>query len=176
MLTEALEPFLSHGLESGDREINLPYLREPNAAIVYDIRWGVDLFGQGVSSELCCTNGKNLLFSLPQMLAHHTINGCAMNSGDLLGSGTISRTEPGSPDSLLEQSENGRKMVHFGNLVRTFLEERRQNRDPRCMRRAWNLRWFWGMRRTCFTCLHLTIELLQWWMTDSIMSKFMRQR
>ena len=57
------------------------------------------------------------------MLAHHTINGCAMTSGDLLGSGTISGTEPGSQGSMLEQTKNGKETISVGSQSRTFLED-----------------------------------------------------
>lgn len=46
-----------------------------------------------------------------------------MNTGDLLGSGTISGTEPGSQGSMLEQTENGKKSLTIGEVTRTFLED-----------------------------------------------------
>jgi len=42
------------------------------------------------------------------MLAHHTIGGCNLRTGDLLGSGTISGIEPGTQGSLLEQIQGGK--------------------------------------------------------------------
>ena len=58
------------------------------------------------------------------MLAHHTVGGCPMNVGDLLGSGTITGTEPGSDGSLLELSENGKvKIALQDGQERTFLED-----------------------------------------------------
>lgn len=70
------------------------------------------------------TNSRNLLFSFPQMLAHHSITGCPMNVGDLLGSGTISGTEEGAQGCLLERSKNGKEevMLEKGEM-RTFLED-----------------------------------------------------
>lgn len=124
VLTDALEPFLVQGLEPGNRKSLLPYLREEQAANVYDIRLEVDLIAEGsVGETICKTSARNLLFSFPQMLAHHSINGCAMNSGDLLGSGTISGTEPGSQGSMLEQTKNGKETITIGNKARTFLED-----------------------------------------------------
>jgi fumarylacetoacetase len=70
------------------------------------------------------SNGSNLLFSFSQMLAHHSINGCPMATGDLLGSGTISGTESGSEGSLLELSKGGKETVKLASGVeRTFLED-----------------------------------------------------
>jgi fumarylacetoacetase len=58
------------------------------------------------------------------MLAHHTIGGCPMNVGDLLGSGTISGTEPGSQGSFLELSQAGKSTVQLkGGVERKFLED-----------------------------------------------------
>ena len=129
VLTDALEPFLAQGLEPGDRELILPYLREKQAENVYDIdlqveiRAGASSSSSSSTSTITKTSSKNLLFSFPQMLAHHTVNGCAMNSGDLLGSGTISGTEDGTRGSMLEQSENGKKDIMIGEVKRTFLED-----------------------------------------------------
>ena len=46
-----------------------------------------------------------------------------MMSGDLLGSGTISGTEPGSQGSMLEQTKNGKETISVGSQSRTFLED-----------------------------------------------------
>ena len=124
VLTDALEPFLVQGIEPGNRDSLLPYLRESQAENVYDIRLEVDLIADKAAAEtICATSAKNLLFSFPQMLAHHSINGCAMHSGDLLGSGTISGTEPGSQGSMLEQTKNGKETIKIGSQSRTFLDD-----------------------------------------------------
>lgn len=58
------------------------------------------------------------------MVAHHTITGCNLQTGDLLGSGTISGTSPSEYGSLLEQSQNGKKAVSIaGKEERTFLQD-----------------------------------------------------
>ncbi|KAI9740351.1 MAG: hypothetical protein M1834_004930 [Cirrosporium novae-zelandiae] len=112
VLLDALEPFRTHGLEPGNREKLLPYLREPKLDNMYDIKLEVELkTAQGTSTIISNSNSKNLLFSFPQMLTHHSITGCNMNPGDLLGSGTISGTDPGSLGSLFEQTSNGKKMI-----------------------------------------------------------------
>lgn len=123
VLTDALEPYLVEGLEPGNRESILPYLREEIAANVYDIGLDVVSNAATTSGMLSKTSSKNLLFSFPQMLTHHTVNGCAMNTGDLLGSGTISGLEKGSQGSLLEQTQNGKTAVTIGETTRTFLED-----------------------------------------------------
>jgi len=58
------------------------------------------------------------------MLAHHSIGGCPFNPGDLLGSGTISGTEPTSYGSFLEQNENGKKAIKLeSGEERKFVED-----------------------------------------------------
>ncbi len=70
------------------------------------------------------TTSRNLLFSFPQMLAHHSVGGCPLAVGDLLGSGTISGPDPGSQGSLLEQTTNGKNRVTLsGDEDRAFLED-----------------------------------------------------
>jgi fumarylacetoacetase len=64
------------------------------------------------------------MWSFPQMLAHHTINGCPFLPGDLLGSGTISGTTAAEYGSFLEQSQNGKDTITLnGGEKRTFLED-----------------------------------------------------
>lgn len=58
------------------------------------------------------------------MLTHHTSTGCPMNTGDLLGSGTISGPSPSERGSLLEQSENGKTAIKLtGGEERLFLQD-----------------------------------------------------
>lgn len=58
------------------------------------------------------------------MIAHHTAGGCPLQVGDLLGSGTISGTGPGTAGSLLELTFNGRSKIQVGaNAERAFLED-----------------------------------------------------
>lgn len=57
-------------------------------------------------------------------MAHHSVNGCPLQVGDLIGSGTISGTTPPEYGSLLEQSQNGKVSVKLsGGEERTFLED-----------------------------------------------------
>lgn len=124
VLLDALEPFRSAGLEPGDRDSLLPYLQEKKSANVYDIPLEVEITASGGQPTLISqSNAKNLLYSFPQMLAHHTITGCNMNPGDLLGSGTISGTEPKTQGSLLEQT-NGKSPIKLADgSERIFLED-----------------------------------------------------
>ena len=58
------------------------------------------------------------------MIAHHTITGCNLRPGDLLGSGTISGSEPGTEGSILEQIQGGKVALKLnGGEERKFLED-----------------------------------------------------
>src|SRR3712207_8295754 len=59
-----------------------------------------------------------------QMLAHLTVNGASLRTGDLFASGTISGPAPEQRGSLLELSWGGREPFEAGGRRRTFLEDR----------------------------------------------------
>ncbi len=82
---------------------------------------------------ICQTNFKEMYWSISQQIAHHTVNGCNLNTGDLLASGTVSGSESGTYGSLLEISENGKKPIQISNdKIRTFLED-----NDSVMMRGW---------------------------------------
>jgi len=120
---EALEPFRMRG--PAQQPEPLAYLRQAGANN-YDLALDVALRG-GVMNEaktITSTNFKYMYWSSVQQLVHHASSGCAMNVGDLLGSGTISGPEKHQRGSLLEISWNGTEPVELGNEVkRTFLED-----------------------------------------------------
>jgi len=65
----------------------------------------------------------NMYWTPAQLLAHHTINGCNLAPGDLLGTGTISSPEREGVGSLLELSDGGKTPISLPNgETRTFLE------------------------------------------------------
>lgn len=125
VLTDALEPFrcdssfsTANGFPVQNRTV-LPYLKEKSRkGTQLNIELRVDLrpANSATSTErsqptwhrLSSTNAANLLYSFPQMLTHHTITGCEMKVGDLLGSGTISGSSRESMGSLLEMTDNGK--------------------------------------------------------------------
>ncbi|KAF2833321.1 fumarylacetoacetate hydrolase FahA [Ophiobolus disseminans] len=123
VLADALEPFKTKGLEN-DAEV-LPYLKEKNEKTVYDINLEVDVkTSSGNTTTISKVNARNLLWSFPQMLTHHTITGCPFHPGDLLGSGTISGTTAAEYGSFIEQSQNGKEQISLsGGEKRTFLED-----------------------------------------------------
>jgi fumarylacetoacetase len=103
----------------------LPYLRS-TGDWAYDIRLEVSLQGERMDRphRVCSSNFKYLYWNICQQLAHHTVNGCNLRTGDLLASGTISGPTPGSYGSLLELSWRGSKPLVFPNgEQRTFLQD-----------------------------------------------------
>lgn len=68
------------------------------------------------------SNASMLYWTVAQMVAHHTSNGCNLEPGDLFGSGTVSGTAPGSEGCLLEMTRGGSKPVSLPNgESRTYL-------------------------------------------------------
>ena len=120
---EALEPFRVQG--PTQEPVPLPYLRQtqPNN---YDLTLDVGLRAAGMNeaARICRTSFKYMYWSSVQQLVHHASSGCAMNVGDLLGSGTISGPEKDQRGSLLEISWNGTEPVELsGGIKRSFLED-----------------------------------------------------
>jgi fumarylacetoacetase len=120
--SEALEPFRIAAPEK--LKPLLPYLAEatPNN---FDVHLEVALAPAGKgATTISRTNQKYMYYSAAQQLAHHAIGGCAMCTGDLLGSGTISGPTRDSLGSLLEMGWNGKEpLVLECGTSRTFLED-----------------------------------------------------
>ena len=96
----------------------LPYLRTEGDWNL-DIDLEVELDGVVVSR----TNTRGLYWSMPQQLAHATVNGAGLRTGDLFASGTISGPNPGTEGSLIELTSNGARPLQLReDAERTFLE------------------------------------------------------
>ncbi len=120
---EALEPFRVNG--PAQDPTPLPYLQQKGANN-YDLQLAVDLKTETMQKPagICSTNFKYMYWSSVQQLVHHASSGCAMNVGDLLGSGTISGPEKNERGSMLELSWGGAEPLDLGNgLQRSFLED-----------------------------------------------------
>lgn len=104
---DALEPFRVSGPIQEPKV--LPYLGFSGMKN-FDIVLEVTLQPEGSDQTvLCRSNAKYLYWNVNQQLAHHTINGCNVQVGDVYASGTISGPSPGSFGSMLELSWNGEK-------------------------------------------------------------------
>ena len=119
---EALEPFRTSSPKQ-EPEV-LDYLKfEGNKN--YDINLQVFLQPTGGDENLISeTNYKYMYWNMAQQLAHHTINGCNVEVGDLYASGTISGSDPKSFGSMLELTWKGSKPITLSDgEERKFLED-----------------------------------------------------
>ncbi len=119
---EALEPFRVAG-EVQDPQV-LPYLSFEGKKN-YDIQLEVSITPQGGKEQtICHSNFKFMYWNMCQQLAHHTVNGCNMNIGDILASGTISGPTEDSYGSMLELGWKGTKPIPMNDgSTRLFLQD-----------------------------------------------------
>lgn len=118
---EALAPYRSEGpARQSDDPPLLEYLQPAaGSADAIDVKAEVflasaDMRAQGTSPmKLSSGTLSDLSWSFAQMLAHHTSTGCPMNSGDLIGSGTVSGTEKSSRGCMLELCWRGTEPIEL---------------------------------------------------------------
>ncbi len=102
---DALEPFRVNNPEQVHEP--LPYLKKEGKDS-YDINLQVGIQPEGAEETIVCnSNFKYMYWTMAQQLAHHTVNGCPVNAGDMMGSGTISGPTKDSYGSMLELSWRG---------------------------------------------------------------------
>ncbi|KAF9350368.1 hypothetical protein BGX34_001262 [Mortierella sp. NVP85] len=121
---DALEPFLVPGPKQDPTP--LPYLFENGIPSAYDINLEIKLKpAEGSNYDVISrSNLKYMYWSFAQQLAHHTVNGCNMRTGDLCGSGTISGPTKDSYGSLLELTWSGEHELELaGGIKRKFLQD-----------------------------------------------------
>jgi fumarylacetoacetase len=118
---EALEPFQVDGPTQNPPVLD--YLSSD--AKNYDINLTVEIEPEGRESTVVSTsNFKYMYWNMAQQLAHHTVNGCNVNVGDMMASGTISGKSPDSFGSMLELSWAGKNPVPLNDgSERTFLQD-----------------------------------------------------
>ncbi len=106
---EALEPFRTKGYVQEPKV--LPYL-EYKGDKNLDIKLDVFLKPQnGEENKICSSNYKYMYWTMEQQLAHHTVNGCNVNVGDMMASGTISGPDPSEFGSMMELTWRGTKPI-----------------------------------------------------------------
>jgi len=112
---DALEPFRCAGPPQDDPK-PLGYLANPGNC-AYDIHLEVRLQSEMMTEPgtIATSNFKYLYWSICQQLAHHTVNGCNAQPGDLYGSGTISGPEKHERGSMLELSWRGTETIELPN-------------------------------------------------------------
>lgn len=120
---DALEPFRTEGPKQDPTP--LPYLQQ-SGPMSYNIELEVLLQSETMSEpeRICLSNFRHLYWSPAQHVAHHTVNGCNLRPGDLLATGTISGSDPGSYGSMLELAWRGSKPISLSNgETRAFLQD-----------------------------------------------------
>ncbi|KAL3918933.1 MAG: hypothetical protein SGILL_004009 [Bacillariaceae sp.] len=127
--SEALEAYkVPTSASKQDDPVPLDYLQDPDYSS-YDIQLSVSIQSESMSEGhvVCQSNFANLYWNAAQQLVHHSVTGCMMRTGDLLGSGTISGTPENSFGSMLELSWKGSRKVSLGHADcdenRKFLQD-----------------------------------------------------
>ena len=102
----------------------LPYLRASEDWAL-DLGLSVDLRpgGAATAETVSTTTFAGLYWRIPQQIAHLTVNGAHLRTGDLLASGTVSGATPGSEGSLIERTRGGAEPLAVAGATRTFLED-----------------------------------------------------
>jgi len=119
---DALEPFRTSGPKQDPEPLEYLQNSTPSG---FDINLDVYLAPEGgEDSKISSSNFKYMYWSMAQQLAHHTVNGCNINAGDMMASGTISGPTEESYGSMLELSWSGSKPVKLADgQERTFIED-----------------------------------------------------
>ncbi len=119
---EALEPFRVAGYEQVPEV--LPYLKytgQKNFNVALEVAIQPE---NSTETTVCCSNFRYMYWTVNQQLAHHTINGCNLNIGDLMASGTISGSTEDSFGSMLELAWAGKKPLTLADgSTRTFIAD-----------------------------------------------------
>ncbi len=129
---EALAPYRTALERSSQDPAPLPYLDSPHNRLhgALDIELEVALQtprmreqGQAPAT-IVRSNSRHSYWTLAQMVAHHSVNGCNLQPGDLLGTGTLSGPQPQQAGALIELTLGGRQPLALpGGETRTFLED-----------------------------------------------------
>ncbi len=119
---DALEPFRTNGPKQDPTP--LPYLQHGENRN-FDIKLQVGIRPENDEETIVAnSNFKYMYWSMAQQLTHHTVNGCNVRSGDMMGSGTISGPTKDSYGSMLELSWRGQNPVQLKNGVeRKFIND-----------------------------------------------------
>jgi fumarylacetoacetase len=130
---EAMAPFrIAQPARPEGDPAPLPHLMDASdqAQGAFDIDFDVFIHTPGMREagtaphRLSRSNAATLYWTVAQMVAHHTSNGCNLLTGDVFGSGTVSGTEPGSAGCLLEATFGGRDSLTLSNgETRRYLED-----------------------------------------------------
>ena len=128
---EALAPYRAAWSRDAADPQPLPYLDDASLRTsgAFDIQLDVAIQtaamrAQGMpAARVSQSNFRDSYWTVSQLVAHHTVNGCNLQAGDLLGSGTQSGPAADEAGSLLELTAGGKQTIDIGGEARTFLED-----------------------------------------------------
>jgi fumarylacetoacetase len=129
---EALEPFRTQWNRAASDPQPMPYLfSDANRAKgAFDVRMQVLLTTEKSRAEkqapapLSASNFRDAYWNVAQLITHHTVNGCNLQPGDMLGTGTLSGPLPAEAGSLLELTQGGKTPIELPwGEKRTFLQD-----------------------------------------------------
>ncbi|CAM4174204.1 fumarylacetoacetase [Bordetella muralis] len=129
---EALEPFRTAFARAAGEPQPLPYLASDTnrAQGAYDVQMEVLMTTQAsrtaqhAPAHLSASNFRDAYWNIAQLITHHTVNGCNLQPGDLLGTGTLSGPEPDQAGSILELTNGGKTPITLPwGEQRTFLQD-----------------------------------------------------
>ncbi|MCF6807787.1 fumarylacetoacetase [Thiotrichales bacterium 19S9-12] len=120
---DALEPFRTRSPEQSPEV--LPYLkRHADWAVDLNLELALKTEDMVKPKTVAQMNFKSMYWDFTQQVAHHSVNGCPMQTGDLLASGTISGNSEDSYGSLIELTFGGKQAIKLdGQTERTFLKD-----------------------------------------------------
>lgn len=119
---DALQPYK---VDSPQQEPEVLSYLKTNEPLSYDIQLEVYIQPENAGeTKICTSNFKYMYWTMAQQLAHHTVNGCNIRCGDLMGSGTISGPTPDSYGSMLELAWKGTKPLQLNDgSERKFIQD-----------------------------------------------------
>jgi fumarylacetoacetase len=129
---EALAPYRCAIERPDQKQDDVAYLQSPNntdsGALDIQLRIGLTSASMRKAAQdvhwVCQTSYRHAYWTLAQMVAHHTVNGCNLQPGDLLGTGTLSGPTLDQAGALLELTEGGKKPLSLPDgQARTFLQD-----------------------------------------------------
>ncbi|KAK6371289.1 hypothetical protein LTS17_009020 [Exophiala oligosperma] len=125
---DALEPFRT--LPSETPRLLADYLTGKKTKSAYNIAIKATLEANSERYDIATCNTNNVIFSFPQMLAHHTRGGCPLQPGDLVATGTLSGPTKAESGCFFEQTRGGKEPYELkalkmgkGSVQRGFLED-----------------------------------------------------
>lgn len=106
---EALQPFAT--APPTKEKPPVAYLQDTKKDSTYNLSLGVEVTRSGVTTKVCTANLSWMYWTFRDMIAHQTVNGCSLNTGDLLSSGTVSGLKDDEHGCLLESTLGGKQSI-----------------------------------------------------------------